>query len=78
MKRKEPINNWKLWFLLIILYILCVPWYLPKGSYIPIIWGVPYCALIIMGISLLVSITLTYIVVFHWHIADDEHEESDD
>lgn len=74
MKKKEPIKNWKLWIILIILYVLCVPWYLPEGSFNPIILGVPYWALIIMGVSLLVSITLTYILKHHWHVADEEEE----
>jgi len=75
MKRKEPIKNWKLWIPLIILFILAVPWYLPTGSFNPIILGVPYWALIIIGISFIISITLTYIVKNHWQMTDEETKE---
>lgn len=75
MKRKEPIKNWKLWIPLVILFILAVPWYLPTGSFNPIILGVPYWALIIMGISVIISITLTYIVKNHWQMTDEETKE---
>lgn len=78
MKKKEPIKNWKIWVVLVILYILCVPWYLPKGSFNPIIFGVPYWALIIMGVSLAVSITLTYILKNCWQMTDEEVKEEDE
>lgn len=71
-KIKEPIKNWKIWIVLIVLYIMSVPWYFPEGSYNPIILGVPYWAIIIMGVSLTISITLTYILKNCWQMADEE------
>lgn len=71
-KIKEPIKNWKIWIVLIVLYIMSVPWYFPEGSYNPIILGVPYWAIIIMGVSLAISITLTYILKNCWQMADEE------
>jgi len=73
-KKKEPIKNWKIWVVLLVLYALSVPWYFPKGSYNPIILGVPYWAIVVMGVSLAISITLTYILKNCWDMADEEEE----
>lgn len=74
-KKKEPIKNWKIWVVLAVLFILSVPWYLPAGSYEPLIFGIPYWAYIIMGISLAISFTLSYILKNHWHMVDEEDQE---
>lgn len=77
-KRKEPIKNWKIWVVLAILFVLSVPWYLPAGSYEPLIFGIPYWAYIIMGVSLAISITLTYILKNHWNMVEDEEKEMEE
>ncbi|WP_152656576.1 hypothetical protein [Oceanobacillus sp. CFH 90083] len=71
-QKKEPIKNWRIWVVLIVLFVLSVPWYLPTGSYEPFILGVPYWAWIILGVSLAISIVLTYILKHHWHMTDEE------
>ncbi|MGM8211376.1 hypothetical protein ACLIBH_01145 [Virgibacillus sp. W0430] len=78
-KRKEPIKNWKVWVVLIPLFIMSVPWYLPAGSYEPIILGVPYWALIILGVSVAISIAITFILKYSWQMTDEEDikEESE-
>lgn len=77
MEKKEPIKNGKIWVVLIILYALTVPWYFPEGTFHPIIFGVPYWVLVVLGVSLAISITLTYILKNCWNIADEE-EKGDD
>ncbi|GIO24041.1 hypothetical protein [Oceanobacillus sp. J11TS1] len=71
-QKKEPIKNLKIWIVLIILFILSVPWYLPTRSYEPLILGVPYWAWIILGVSLAISIVLTYILKNCLHMADED------
>lgn len=71
-EKREPIKNWKIWIVLIILYVFSVHWYFHTGSFNPIIFGVPYWAIIIMGISLAISITLTLILKYCWNMADED------
>ncbi|MFC3041157.1 hypothetical protein ACFOGI_12990 [Virgibacillus xinjiangensis] len=75
--KKEPIRYWKIWVVLFILLSLSVPWYLPAGTYEPLILGVPYWAYIIMGVSLLISITLTYVLDRYWQMTDEEEEDEE-
>ncbi|MFC2949059.1 hypothetical protein [Virgibacillus sediminis] len=74
-EKKEPIRYWKIWVVLFSLFILSVPWYLPAGTYEPLIFGIPYWAYIIMGVSLLISITLTYVLNHFWEMTEEEEEE---
>lgn len=74
-EKKEPIKNWKIWVVLGVLFALSVPWYLPAGSYEPMIFGVPYWAYIIMGVSMAISITLSYVLKNHWQMTDEEEQE---
>src|SRR5699024_11373563 len=55
---KEPIKSWKLLVVLGILFFLAVPWYLPVGSYEPIIFGIPYWAWIVLFVSIAISATI--------------------
>ncbi|MDY0393495.1 hypothetical protein ACFSMW_17990 [Virgibacillus halophilus] len=71
-QKKEPIKNWKIWVVLVGLFVLSVPWYLPTGSYEPLIFGVPYWAWIIIGISLIISAALSYILRNCWHMTDED------
>lgn len=78
MRKKEPIKHKKIWIVLVILYVLSVPWYLPKGTYTPIIFGIPYWGWIVLGVSLAISITLTYVIKKYWHLSDEENEDKED
>ncbi|MFD1414931.1 hypothetical protein [Oceanobacillus jeddahense] len=71
-QKKEPIKNWKIWIILLILLIFSVPWYLPTGSYEPFILGIPYWAWIILGVSLIISVVLTLILKYCWQMTDEE------
>ncbi len=75
MLKKEPIKNIKLWLWLAFLFIVSVPWYLPVGSYEPIILGVPYWAWIVLFASLALSATVTYAIKKLW--VSDESEENE-
>nr|WP_239534139.1 hypothetical protein [Thalassobacillus pellis] len=58
-----------------ILFVLINPWYFPAGSYQPLFWGIPYWAFIIIGASLLLSAFLSYILKYHWDLAEEEEEK---
>lgn len=77
MRKKEPIKHKKIWIVLIVLYVLSVPWYLPKGTYTPIILGIPYWGWIVLGVSLAISITLTYVIKNYWHLSDEENKDKE-
>ncbi|WP_394810761.1 hypothetical protein [Alkalibacillus aidingensis] len=74
MFKKEPIKNGKLWIIFGILFVLSVPWYLPTGSYDPIILGIPYWAWIILLVSIAFSATITYAIKNLW-VTDEDFEE---
>jgi len=78
MRKKEPIKHKKIWIVLIVLYVLSVPWYLPKGTYAPIILGIPYWGWIVLGVSLAISITLTYVIKNYWQLTNEENEDKED
>lgn len=78
MHKKEPIKHKKIWIVLLILYVLSVPWYLPKGTYLPIVFGIPYWAWIVLGVSLAISITLTYVIKHYWQLSDEENNDGED
>jgi hypothetical protein len=70
--KKEPIKNGKLWIVFGIIFLLSFPWYLPAGSYKPLILGMPYWAWIVLIVSLALSAFLTYAIKFQWHMEDEE------
>lgn len=78
MEKKEPVKHFKIWVILLILYVLSVPWYLPKGTYLPIVFGIPYWAWIVLGVSLAISITLTYVIKHYWQLSDEENNDGED
>lgn len=75
---KEPIKNGKLWIVLGVLFFLSVPWYLPTGSYKPMILGLPYWAWIILLDTLALSITLTIALKKLWITETDKTEEGEE
>ena len=77
-EKKEPVKHIKIWIVLLILYVLSVPWYLPKGTYLPIVFGIPYWGWIVLGVSLAISITLTYVIKHYWQLSDEENEDWED
>lgn len=69
---KEPIKNVKIWIVLGLIFLLCVPWYFPQGSYKPLIFGIPYWALFIIAASIALSAFLTYVLKYEWHMEEEE------
>jgi polyferredoxin len=76
--KKEPIRNVKLWIVLGLLFILCVPWYFPEGSYQPLMWGIPLWAWIIIGVSVALSAVVTYILNYEWQLEDEVADKEED
>jgi len=64
---KDPMN-WRVWIRFIILYILLIPWYFPKGIGRVLVMGIPLWAFAI--ISFLVCLVLCIIDVTrnHWDL----------
>lgn len=71
---KEPIRKKWIWIALLLILIGNVPWYLPIGSYEPLIFGVPYWALIILAFSLILCGFLSWVTLKEWDIVEDEEE----
>ena len=71
---KEPIRKKWIWIALLLIVIGNVPWYLPIGSYEPLIFGVPYWALIILAFSLFLCGFLSWVTLKEWDIVEAEEE----
>lgn len=69
---KEPIKNYKVWIGFLIIFILLNPWYFPSGGEPVLIFGVPLWALVIILMSIVLSLYITYVIHFHWDIDEDE------
>ncbi|MDQ0429509.1 CHASE2 domain-containing sensor protein [Planomicrobium stackebrandtii] len=72
---KEPIRKKWIWIVLVLIVLGNVPWYMPAGSYEPLILGIPYWAWIIVGFSLLLCAYLSWATLKHWNIVEDIEEE---
>lgn len=71
---KEPIRKKWIWIVLVLILLGNVPWYFPIESYEPLIFGIPYWALIIILFSLLLCGYLSWLCVKEWNIVEDEEE----
>lgn len=76
--KKEPIKNGKIWIVFGIIFVFSIPWYFPTGSYLPLIWGIPYWALIIIFVSLVLSAFATYVLKYHWQLEEDDEEAKEE
>jgi len=54
-----------------VIFFLGVPWYLPTGSYKPVILGFPYWGLIVFVMSIILSAFLTYVLKHEWQLEDE-------
>lgn len=70
---KEPIKNYKVWLGFLVIFILLNPWYFPSGGEPVLIYGVPLWALIIILMSIVLSLYITYVIHYHWDTEDDEN-----
>lgn len=73
--RLEPIRKPWIWVVFAVLFALINPWYFPADP-IPLVWGIPYWALVILVASLALSGFLHYVLARQWRIVEDE--ENDD
>ncbi|SES78727.1 hypothetical protein SAMN05421676_101451 [Salinibacillus kushneri] len=73
-KKKEPINNGKLWIGFGILLALITPWYFPESFGEVLVYGIPLWALIIIIGSILLSAFLSYVIKFHWMLEEEKEE----
>lgn len=70
-QKKEPIKNVKIWIIFAFIFFLGVPWYLPVGTYEPIILGFPYWAFIVLLMSVVLSGFLTYVLKYEWNLEEE-------
>jgi len=79
-KFKEPIRIKWVWIVLGIIILSGVPWYLPIGGIYPIVFGLPYWALISVVSSIALAIFLNYVMSNLWDMEslkeDDKKEGS--
>jgi len=74
---KEPIRYIWIWVALVVILLISIPWYLPKGTIYPIILGFPYWAFISVVSVICLSAFLVYIMHKYWDmeaLMEDEKE----
>lgn len=65
-KYKEPIQFKFMWLILVVIVLIGVPWYFPKGAIHPIVLGFPLWAFISLLASIALSIFLGYFINNCW------------
>ncbi|MBM7585717.1 hypothetical protein JOC86_002259 [Bacillus pakistanensis] len=71
-KKKEPIKNVKIWVIILGIFLLSIPWYLPEGSSYILAFGIPYWGWMVLAASLGMSIYLTYVLNHEWQMEEEE------
>ncbi|WP_020007649.1 hypothetical protein [Salinicoccus albus] len=71
-RKREPIKNYKIWIGFAIIFVLLIPWYFPAGGETMMIYGVPLWALVIIGMSVFLSLYITYVIKYHWDVDEDD------
>lgn len=73
--KKEPVRNPKLVAIFLLLLAATVPWYLPQGTYEPIIFGFPYWAFISIVMTAILASFLVWVIHNYWQVDDVEEME---
>ncbi|WP_085994269.1 hypothetical protein [Oceanobacillus senegalensis] len=71
---KEPIRKKWIWIVLVFIVLGNVPWYLPAGTFEPLILGIPYWAFIVVLFSIILCGYLSWLCITEWHIVESEEE----
>ncbi len=74
---KEPIKNYKIWLGFLVIFIMLNPWYFPAGGEPILIYGVPLWAIVIIFMSVVLSLYITYVIRYHWDTLDEEAGEEE-
>ncbi|MFW5855972.1 MAG: hypothetical protein ACOCVB_01730 [Bacillota bacterium] len=74
MNIKEPIKFAWIWVVLVIILLIGIPWYLPEGSYSPIILGFPYWAFISVISTVALAVFLNYVIDNYWDMEELEEK----
>lgn len=77
-EKREPIKNYKIWIGFAVIFILLTPWYFPSDEASVLIYGVPLWALVIMGMTVVLSLYITYVIRFHWDSEDEDSDRKED
>lgn len=73
---REPIRIKWIWPVLVAIIVLGVPWYLPQGSYKPIIMGFPYWTFISALLTVALSLFLGYVMTYCWDMESTLEDDS--
>jgi hypothetical protein len=71
---KEPVRKPWIWVVMAFIILAAIPWYLPSGSVEPIVFGVPYWAVISLFFSLVLCGYLCFLCLFEWDVVEEEEE----
>ena len=75
---KEPIKNYKIWIGFLVIFIMLTPWYFPSGGETTLIFGVPLWALVVIFMSVVLSLYITYVIKYHWDTEDEEDNREEE
>ena len=73
---REPIRIKCIWPVMLAIIVLGVPWYLPQGTYEPIIMGFPYWTFISIVFTAALSVFLTYVITNCWDMESTLEDDS--
>lgn len=62
---------------LVVILLAGIPWYLPEGTIGPLVFGFPLWMLVAVLFSVVLCGFLTWVLMRHWHLTDDDHPAED-
>lgn len=69
---KEPIRKPWIWMVLLGLFAVNAPWYLPAGMIEPFIFGLPLWVVLVLVLSVALSAFLHWACLTQWNIVEEE------
>ena len=71
---REPIRNPWLWVAMAVVVLVGVPLYLPTGSVLPLVGGVPYWLWISIAATVAFSVLTCWACLRQWNLAEPAEE----
>ncbi|MFC0337706.1 hypothetical protein [Kushneria avicenniae] len=68
----EPVRKRRVWLGFIVLFVLINPWYFASDAGATRLMGIPLWALMVLGVSLALSIFITWTINTQWQTDSDE------
>lgn len=73
--QREPIRHGWFWLGVAILVLAGSPWYLPPGSFEPVILGLPYWVWISVSLSFVFCLYVRWACLRLWNLAEEREED---